>query len=425
LRILCARETQKSIADSVHYLLKGQVDQLGLSGFYNVLKSEITGVNGSAFIFAGIRQNVSNIKSNESVDICWVEEAQNVSKASWEVLVPTIRKPGSEIWVSFNPELATDETYKRFVIDPPPNATVIKIGWRDNPWFPEVLRQEMEHLKQKTPGAYEHVWEGTCKQVVEGAVYRNELLAADKEGRICRVPYDASKPVDTFWDLGYFDNVAIWLAQSIGFEFRFIDFIQASQQSLQHYRRELQSRPYVYGTDCLPWDGGTPSLQTGRSIRDQMIAAGRRVRVMPQLKVEQGINAARTIFSKCYFDSEKCADGIQSLRHYRYEVDEKLGSLRKEPLHDWASHAADAFRTAAVMIREPERKKEQISAGQRGSYLPGVREVMVLTRGREKSAVGEITYFSSRRSCAVVPSREPSAVRRIVYALEQRDGPRK
>ena len=90
-----------------------------------------------------------------------------------------------------------------------------------------------------------------------------------------------------------------------------------------------------------------------------MIAAGRRVRVMPQLKVEQGIQAARTIFGKCYFDSEKCADGIQALRHYRYEVDEKLGGLRKEPLHDWASHAADAFRTAAVMIREPEKKKEQ------------------------------------------------------------------
>ena len=152
--------------------------------------------------------------------------------------------------------------------------------------------------------------------------------------------------------------MAIWLAQSIGFEFRFIDFIQGSQQSLQYYLKELQST-YVYGTDHLPWDGGTPSLQTGRSIRDQMVAAGRRVRVMPQLKVDQGINAARTIFGKCYFDAEKCADGIQALRHYRYEVDEKLGSLRKEPLHDWASHAADAFRTAAVMIREPERKKEQ------------------------------------------------------------------
>ena len=146
-------------------------------------------------------------------------------------------------------------------------------------------------------------------------------LSADSISFQTRVPYDANKLVDTFWDLGYFDNVAIW-AQSIGFEFRFIDFVQGSQQSLQYYLRELQSRPYVYGTDHLPWDGGTPSLQTGRSIRDQMIAAGPRVKVMPQLKVEQGIQAARTIFGKCFFDAEKCADGIQALRHYRYEVDE-------------------------------------------------------------------------------------------------------
>jgi phage terminase large subunit len=209
-----------------------------------------------------------------------------------------------------------------------------------------------------------------CRQAVTGAVYRNELLAADKEGRICRVPYDASKPVDTFWDLGYFDNVAIWLAQSIAFEFRFIDFIQGSQQSLQYYLSELQSRPYVYGTDCLPWDGGTASLQTGRSIRDQMIAAGRRVKVIPQLKVEQGIQAARTIFGKCFFDSEKCFDGIQALRHYRYEFDEKLKGLRKEPVHDQYSHAADAFRTAAVMIREPERKKEQEKRRPAGKLSP-------------------------------------------------------
>ena len=202
-------------------------------------------------------------------------------------------------------------------------------SWCDNPALSDELRAEIEHLKATDPDEYEHVYEGMCRQAVTGAVYKNELLAGDKEGRICRVPYDASKPVDTFWDLGYFDNVAIWLAQSIGYEFRFIDFIQGSQQSLQYYLRELQSRPYVYGTDCLPWDGGTPSLQTGRSIRDQMIAAGRRVRVMPKLKVEQGIQAARTIFGKCFFDSEKCFDGIQALRHYWYEFDEKLKGLRQ------------------------------------------------------------------------------------------------
>ena len=147
--------------------------------------------------------------------------------------------------------------------------------------------------------------------------------------------------------------------------------------SLQYYLRELQSKPYVYGTDCLPWDGGTPSLQTGRSIRDQMIAAGRRVKVMPQMKVEQGITAARTIFGKCFFDAEKCADGIQALRHYRYEVEEAKSdpagghiALSKVPRHDWASHGADAFRTAAVMIREPEKKKEPEKRRPAGKLSP-------------------------------------------------------
>ena len=129
MRILCARETQKSIADSVHYLLATQIDKLGLSGFYRILKSEITGANGTTFISAGIRQNISNINSYESVDICWVEEAANVSKSSWDVLIPTIRKPGSEIWVSFNSELESE----RFVLNPPPGAVLVTTSWCDNP----------------------------------------------------------------------------------------------------------------------------------------------------------------------------------------------------------------------------------------------------------------------------------------------------
>ena len=166
--------------------------------------------------------------------------------------------------MSFNPELETDDTYQRFVINPPPGAVVVKTSYRDNEYLSDELKAEIEHLRKTDPDEYEHVYGGMCRQAVQGAVYKNELLAADKEGRICRVPYDASKPVDTFWDLGYFDNVAIWLAQSVGFEFRFIDFIQGSQQSLQYYLRELQSRPYVYGTGCLQL-GRRYALSTDRA----------------------------------------------------------------------------------------------------------------------------------------------------------------
>lgn len=359
LRILCARETQKSITDSVHTLLKDQIANLGLSDFYTVTNHAITGQNGSNFAFIGIRQNVGNMKSFEGCDICWVEEAQTVSKRSWEVLIPTIRKENSEIWVSFNPELETDETYKRFVITPPPSAAVVKINWSDNPWFPDVLKQEMEHLKAKDPDAYEHVYEGMCKQVVEGAIYRTELIAADKELRICRVPYDPIRPVDTFWDLGYGDNTAIWFAQSVGFEFRLIDYFDGSQQGLQYYLKALQNKPYVYGTDYLPHDAQAHELGSGRSIEEQIRASGRKVQIVRKLSIPDGIAAARAVFPKCWFDAEKCSDGIQALRHYRYEQDEKLGTLKREPLHDWASHGSDAFRYFAVAIREPIIKKQK------------------------------------------------------------------
>ncbi len=172
LRILCARETQKSIADSVHKLLSDQIKELGFQEFYEVLKASIVGKNGTAFTFAGIRQSsIADIKSYEGCDICWVEEAHIVSKHSWEVLIPTIRKDGSEIWISFNPDLETDETYKRFALNPPSSAKVMEIGYRDNPWFPEVLKQEMADLKTRDPEAYENVYEGKCRSMGEGAYF--------------------------------------------------------------------------------------------------------------------------------------------------------------------------------------------------------------------------------------------------------------
>lgn len=360
LRILCARETQKSIADSVYKLLCDQIQELKLEEFYAITKTNIIGANGTEFIFAGIRQSsVGDIKSYEGCDICWVEEAQIVSKRSWEILIPTIRKDGSEIWVSFNPDLETDETYKRYVISPPTGSNPVKINWRDNPWFPSVLMQEMLELKAKSPEDYEHVYEGMCKQVVEGAIYRKEILEADKSGRITRVPYDSIRPVDTYWDLGYADSVAIWFAQSIGFEFRIIDFESDNLKDLSYYLKKLNERPYVYGLDYLPHDARAKTLAAGgRSIEQILIASGRKVRIVPQQTIANGIAATRAIFSKCWFDAEKCSDGLQALRHYRYEYDDDLQTFKKEPLHDWSSHAADALRSLGVSITEAAKEKK-------------------------------------------------------------------
>jgi phage terminase large subunit len=348
LRILCAREFQNSIAESVHHLLQSQIVATGLESFYEVQNNVILGRNGSEFLFAGLRNNITRIKSFEGIDRAWVEEAQMVSKSSWDTLIPTIRKDGSEIWVTYNPELDTDETHRRFVIDPPAGATVVKINWSDNPWFPETLLREKEELKARDPDAYQNIWEGHCRVTLDGAIYARELRLAQEEGRIRSVPYDATKPVHTFFDLGWADNTSIWFAQTVGGELRLIDYYSNNQMPIQHYIAVLQNRGYLYGTDWLPHDAKAKTLATGRSVEEIMLAAGRQVRIVPNLSITDGINAARTIFDRCYFDEEKCAEGLQSLRHYRFDVDPDTKQFSGKPLHDHHSHAADAFRYFAV-----------------------------------------------------------------------------
>ena len=356
LHILCARETMKSIQDSVHKLLCDQISALGLAFFYHVEKARIYGDNGTDFVFSGLRHNVEHIKSAEAIDICWVEEAQTTSKHSWDVLVPTIRKDGSEIWVSYNPDLETDATHQMFVVkEPPPGAVVVKMTYRDNPWFPEVLKTEMEFSRANDPDGYNHIWEGACINIHAGAVYAAELRAMDAEGRVTKVPYDRTRPVHTFWDLGWADFTAVWFAQAFPFEYRFIDYMDGSQFNLKHYLEQMQRKGYVYGTDYLPHDARAKHLGTGRSVEELMREAGRRVQIVPQLSIADGINAARTIFPQSFFDAEKCADGLQYLRRYRYGEIKTLGVPTREPLHDDASHAADAFRMAAVALKTPKK----------------------------------------------------------------------
>lgn len=356
IRVLCCREFQNSIADSVHRLLSDQIYALGLEAVYEIQKNKILGKNGTEFGFEGLRHNITSIKSYEGADIAWVEEAQTVSNASWDILIPTIRKPGSEIWVTFNPQMKEDATYQRFVVKPPATAKVVKIDWRDNPWFPDVLRQEMDDLRERDHDKWLNVWEGHCVEILEGAIYANELRAATAEGRITRVPYNPQVPVHTFWDLGRSDKTAIWFAQAYGFEYRFIDYYENSGVSLQHYLKVLQERGYVYGDVWLPHDATHELLGSERTVEQQVRKAGFRVRISPRASVSDGISAARTIFPLSWFDEEKCADGLQCLRNYRYELDEDLKVFKKTPLHDWASHGADAFRYAGVSLREPKKR---------------------------------------------------------------------
>jgi len=370
LRILCAREFQTSIKDSVHKLLVDQIVDLGLQSFYEITERAIRGANGTEFFFTGLKNNPTNIKSFEGVDICWCEEAQSISRMSWKILIPTIRKPGSEIWVSFNPELETDETYQRFVIHPPQDAILIKINYWDNPWFPEVLRMEMESLKALDHEAYMQVWEGVCRQTIDGAIFAKEMMRADAEERITKVPYDASKPVHAICDLGWSDATAWWLVQFVGMETRLIRYFEGSQRTMTSYLAELQSFGYVYDTIWLPHDAQNKTLAAaGRSIEDIVRGAGFKTRVLERVPTIDSINAARTIFPNCYFDRENCADGLNCLRHYRYEVDPETGNFSKMPLHDRYSHGADAFRYIALMVKEPAKVRKKPAVAMAGGWM--------------------------------------------------------
>lgn len=371
LRILCCRELQKSISESVHKLLSDQIDALkmghapGQSGFYSILQSEITGQNGTTIRFEGIKNNTTAIKSYEGIDICWVEEANKVSKASWGILIPTIRKAGSEIWITFNPELETDYTYVRFVKDPELRkmsrvsqldgltqlvwqesdmSTVVKMTYQDNPWFPADLRNEMEYSKKHDPDEYLTVWEGHTRQNLEGAVFAKELRKARAQHRVCLVPWEREVPVDTFWDLGKRDLTAIWFAQKVALQYRILGYFEDRGEDIHYYLQECQRRGYTYGTFHMPHDAAHQRIGQKRSIKQITQAMGYHVHIVPKTaKKSNAINAARIIFPNCYFDAEECADGLQRLSHYRYKITD--GQFSDEPLHDDNSNGADAFMT--------------------------------------------------------------------------------
>lgn len=352
LRILCAREVQKSIKDSVHRLLSDQIQALGLGHLFEVLETEIRGKNGSLFLFAGLASHtVESIKSFEGVDRCWVEEAQVVTKRSWDVLTPTIRKDGSEIWVTLNPDMETDETYQRFVVNPAAGAFVVQMNWQDNPWFPPVLEKERMETMRRDPDSYANIWEGQPKRVADGAIYKHEIERMYTENRVRPVPYDPILKVHTVWDLGWNDSMTIGLWQRQSSEVRCIGYIEDSHRTLDSYVAELEKLPYRWGVDFIPHDGRARNTQTGKSTEEALTAMGRVVKVLDQTDVEEGIKAARMMFPRVYMDVDKTQRLLECLKRYQRQVNQRTMEAGG-PLHDEFSHGADMFRYAAMAVEE-------------------------------------------------------------------------
>jgi len=363
LRVLCAREVQRSIKNSVHQLLSDQIQALGLGQFYEVLESEIRGLNGSLFVFTGLANNTAeSIKSYEGIDRVWCEEAQTISKKSWDILIPTIRKPNSEIWVSFNPNIDTDDTYVRYCVNPPDNAKVVKMNYMDNPWFGDTLEIERQHSEKTNPD-YANIWLGDCKAAVDGAIYANEIREAQENNRITTVPYDPMLKVHVVFDLGFNDSMAIILCQRGVSDIRIIKYIEDNHRTLDSFSSEIRSLNYNWGTMFLPHDGKSRDYKSGLSAEDIMRKQGWTVRIVPVSSIESGIKIARMHFHKCYFD--KSANRLlECLKNYKRSINSSTNEPGA-PLHDEYSHGADAFRYMATSV---EQMKNESWGGEKITY---------------------------------------------------------
>jgi len=286
------------------------------------------------------------------------ERAQNMAKLHKKLSALDYRFHFFPWWCSPDYELQPDEISDDMVLPTEMleyfvdiEATILKrLSMGQKLWYWKKWVDQGEDMKREFPSTPEEAFAAA----VEGAYFKHQMAKVRVEKRICRVPYVDAFPVDTFWDFGFSDQNCIWFMQHVGLEYRFIDYHSASGEELAFYIKMLQQRPYIYGTHYLPWDAGHTDLKRRESLEDRFRDLHvRNTYAVDRIEDEaQGYNATRAILSQCWFDEEKCNEGIIGLDHYRKEWNEKMGCFSEHPLHDWASHPAKAFETFAVGYRK-------------------------------------------------------------------------
>ena len=366
LRGLCTREIQNSIQESVYKLLCDQIDKMGLNDWQKFNDRLVNRRTGSEIFFKGLHNNIQSIKSIEGIDWCWVEEAQSVSAESINTLIPTIRKEGSELIWSYNP-LTEHDAVQELIVDKADERTYVRHINSDEVeqlLSPEIIA-EREKMKVDNPDMYAHVWLGQPLTSKTGTVFGKQIAQAEIDGRIGSVPYDASAGTYTAIDLGIGDSTAIWWFQIIGQEIHFIDHYESSGEELGHYISIIKNKPYNYTTHYLPHDAKQRELQTGLTRVEFFENNGiHNIEVLRPTNFTLGqddINMiARPKFSKVWIDRDKCARGLQCLRAYHYEYDEKNKLLKDKPEHDWSSHSSSAF-IYALMAAQESTEAQQVN----------------------------------------------------------------
>ena len=358
LRSACIREVQKDLSQSSKALIETKIKAFGLTeadGF-KIFRDVIQTPGDGLIIFKGMRDyTAESIKSLEGFKRAWWEEAQSASAHSIDLLRPTIRAPGSEIWFSWNPRRKTDPVDVMFRgPENPTGAIVVNSSWRDNPWFTKELEQERLDCLRAQPDQYEHIWEGGYVTAQSGAYFAKCLAVARQENRICRVPRDPLMSVYAFWDIGgtgaKADACAIWIIQFVGKEIRVIDYYEAVGQELSEHVGWMLASGYKDAKIFLPHDGVNHEKIFRITYESELVKAGFNVEIMPNVGAGAAmmrIEATRRVFPNVWIDSEKCRAGIDALGWYHEKKDEARG-IGLGPDHDWSSHACDAFGGMAI-----------------------------------------------------------------------------
>lgn len=366
-RVVCIREVQNSIKDSVRQLLVDKIAKFELEAAFESLEAEIRGPNGSVIIFKGMQSyNASNIKSLEGYDIAWVEEAQTFSQHSLDLLRPTLRKEGSELWFSWNPRYKTDPVDLFFRKSPPSEALSVLVNWRDNPWFPDVLRKEMEHDFEVDEDKAEHIWNGGYGSS-QGAILAKWVNKAEREGRILEVlEFDRNgAPLEVSSDLGFRDTASWWYWQRVPGGFHLLkydgDTGLDADDWIPRIQKNIEGLGAKLGKIWLPHDARAKTFASKHTSMDKFLTAftAKHVAVVPISSKSDQINAARSVIKKCAFHKDLCEEGLDGLRAWEFAYNEELGVFSREPLHNWASHPSDGFAYGCQVMQEQKAQEPE------------------------------------------------------------------
>lgn len=373
--LVCGRQYMNSLADSSLDECKRAIEsEPVLAKYYEVGETYIRSRDGRiAFAFVGLDKSVQSIKSKARILVLWVDEAEPVTDAAWQIVLPTLREEGgdgkdawnAELWVTWNPARKTAPVEARFRNVSDPLIKVVQLNWRDNLRFPAKLERERQRDMKERPEQYNHIWEGDYVTALAGAYYAKHLQEAKEQGRIGFFPADPMMTIRLMCDIGgtgaKADAFAIWAMQFIGREIRVVNYYEAVGQPLDAHLAWCRSQGYTHDKAqfWLPHDGSTQDKVFDVSYESALKKAGYSVTVVPN----QGRGAAmarversRILFPQVRFNEATTEAGRAALGWYHEKRDLERG-IGLGPEHDWSSHGADAFGLGCVVWQEPQEMK--------------------------------------------------------------------